>query len=369
MKKSEKKSASGPAKNGLLQLLVFVVLIGLTAIICRLLTMNDSFSFVKTIYQGNGIYNAFFNDLETDDLDVPAAVTEAETQLPPFEYDSVFGKPEYSPIAVLMSMDGTVVLDIDKDRVFFPASITKVMTAIVAYENIPDLSVMITLDQSIFDICDEENAATAGYLAGEQASALDLLYGTLLTSGADAAIALADYVAGSEEEFAVLMNQKAAEYGLTNTNFVNCTGLHNTKHYSTAYELAIIMSHALEIDLLREIMSSYSYRSTTATLHETGLVLVSTVGKAFTKAGLEMGNVLGGKTGFTDDALLCLASFADMVIDGQTETFILVTLGAGDGSYDTPYHVYDANLVFNSVVSETDTEAATETEAETAANG
>jgi D-alanyl-D-alanine carboxypeptidase (penicillin-binding protein 5/6) len=346
-KQIKKKSSQS---SSFAQLAIFVLLVVAVVLIAHLLTSNEPFSFVKTIYQGNGIYNAFFNNADVGDYDIPPAVTEAETQVPKFLYSDVFGKIEHSPIAVMISAtDGSVVLDKDKDRMFFPASITKVMTAIVVYENIPDLSTMVSFDHDIFVYCTEQNAAISGFLTGEKASALELLYGTLITSGADCAIALAKHIAGSEEAFAVLMNEKCAEFGLENTNFVNCTGLHNAKHYSTAHDLAIIMQKALEIDLLREIMTTRNYRTKTATMHPEGLAMVSTVTKAFNKARLSQGKVLGGKTGFTDDALLCLASFADVKIEDTVETFILVTLGAGEGGYDTPYHIYDANLVFNTV--------------------
>ena len=339
---------AGKRYNGYIKLIVFIVIIGLVILVCALMARNGEFSFVKTIYQGNGIYNAFYSSLDTSDINIPEAETDAETTLPEHVYD-MFGEVEYSQIALLLAEDGTIIFDKDGDRSFFPASITKIMTAIVAVENIPDLSVMITMDEDIYTYCAEEYAATSGFVAGESVCALDLLYGTLLTSGADSAIALARHVAGTEEAFAEMMNAKAEEYGLTGTHFANCTGLHNVKHYSTAYDLAIILQNALKNDLLREIMSTYSYCSEATNKHPSGLWLVSTVGKAFRNAGIDMGCILGGKTGFTDEALLCLASFADIDVDGETITFILVTLGAGDGGNDIPYHIYDADLVFNSI--------------------
>lgn len=368
-KTNKDKNEQNKASNGFLKLSLFIVLAALIVAACVVLANNDVFSYVKTIYDGNGIYNAFYSDLDTSDLDIPQAVTQAETTIPEHVYD-MFGEVEYSQIAILMAEDGSIIFSKDGDRSFFPASITKVMTAIVAVENIPDLSVMITMDEDIYTYCASEYAATSGFVAGETVNALDLLYGTLLTSGADSAIALARYVAGSEEAFAEMMNAKLDEYGLTGTHFANCTGLHNVRHYCTAHDLAIILQHALDIPLIREIMSTYSHLSEGTNKHPQGIWLVSTVGRAFNSASVDMGCIIGGKTGFTDEALLCLASFADIEVDGEIITFVLVTLGAGDGGNDVPYHVYDANLVFNSIPHETSLpEETEETTADTAEDG
>ena len=143
------------------------------------------------------------------------------------------------------------------------------------------------------------------------------------------------------------MNAKAAELGCKNTNFANATGLHNPNHYSTAHDIAKMMSYALNISLLREIMSKDSYTTSPTNINPNGLHFTSTVTSAFKREGLDMGIIQGGKTGFTYEALLCLASFADLEVEGENKTFILVTLGAGDTSNTVRYNAIDANAVFN----------------------
>lgn len=372
MKKENEKSGKSPP-NELIQLLIFISIIAAAFILIRALTYQKTFSVAKTVFPGNGIYNTFYYSGTNSDMEIPIPYVETESTLPD-ETFLKFGTFENSTCGTLISLDGSVIIDVSKDKPTFPASLTKIMTAIVAYEHIPDLSVEITLDQSIFDYTDEENASIAGYAAGETANALDLLYASLMASGADASIALAKYVTasdggGSEQAFAVLMNEKAAELGCTNTHFVNSTGLHNSDHYSSAYDLARIMAYALQIDTLRAIMSTEYYTTSPTNLNEKGLTFSSTVCSAFKRAGLKMGIIEGGKTGFTYEALQCLASFAELEIEGENMTFILVTLGAGDGTNNTPYNAIDADAVFNiqRQEAETEAEAEAETEAETEA--
>ena len=357
--KSKKKIKSFGAIG---KLTTFAILLLVVILICSYFTSGGSFSYVKTVFNGNGEYNYFWNTISGDEFDYPTAITEAETIPLPFEYSERFGEVEYSQIALLVDEDGLVYLDKDADRTYFPASLTKIMSAIIVYENIPDLSVGVTLDEDIFTYCSEENAAIAGYSPGETVSALDLLYGMLLPSGAECALGLAQYIAGSEEGFAVLMNEKAAELGLKDTNFVTCTGLHNVKHYTTANDLMVIFKYALDIPLLREIMSTYSYCSVDASYHTNGIWLVSSLGRTFNKANMDMGIIEGGKTGYTDNALLCLASFAYLEVNGENKLFMLITLGAGDGTATVPYHIYDADSVFNSVKYDSETEIEIETE-------
>lgn len=104
-----------------------------------------------------------------------------------------------------------------------------------------------------------ENASVAGFLNGEQVTLRDLMYGLILPSGADCAVALALYTAGSEAAFADMMNEKVAELGLKNTHFMNPTGLHDENQYSTCHEIALILEYALRDDFMRTVLSTYKY--------------------------------------------------------------------------------------------------------------
>lgn len=352
MKNKQKKRKSG---NTALMLLVFTIFVTVAFITLKILFSSPTFTLVDTAYAGNGIYNPFFmNGTGIIDTDIPIPASEAETAVTE-EIIDIFGKITYSPNAALITGDGTVVIDIDKDKIAFPASLTKIMTAIVTLERVDDLSAKVVMDADIFEMAAAENAAIAGFISGEEVTILDLLYGTLLASGADATLALARYVSatetmpGSEEAFAVLMNEKAAELGLTNTSFVNASGLHNPKHYSTAYDMAFIFAYALKNETFRQIIITEEYTTAPTNMHAEGLKMSSTVRSAFKKAGLEMYPVLGGKTGYTPEAKLCLASFVTIEFNGVAKDFILVTLGAGDGTYETQYHAMDAYEVFRTV--------------------
>lgn len=368
MKNKQKKRKSG---NTAMMLLVFTIFIAAAFITLKLLFSSPTFTLVDTVYAGNGIYNTFFmNGTGIIDTDIPVPASEAETAVTE-EIIDIFGKITYSPEAVMITGDGTVVIDIDKDKIAFPASLTKIMTAVVTLEQVDDLSAKIVMDADIFEIAAEENAAIAGFISGEEVTVLDLLYGTLLTSGADATLALARYVSatdtapGSEEAFAVLMNEKAAELGLTHTSFVNASGLHDPKHYSSAYDMAVIFAYALKNETFRQIITSEEYTTAPTNMHAEGLEMKSTVRSVFKKAGLEMYPVLGGKTGYTPEAKLCLVSFVTIDYSGVPKDFILVTLGAGDGTYETQYHAMDAYAVFRTVANDKakQTEAATAAEA------
>ncbi|MHB1151881.1 MAG: D-alanyl-D-alanine carboxypeptidase family protein [Eubacteriales bacterium] len=352
MKNIKKRRKSG---NTGMMFLVFMIFAAVAFITLKILFSSPTFTLVDTAYAGNGIYNTFFmNGTGAIDTDIPIPASEAETAVTE-EIIDVFGKITYSPNAVLMTGDGTLVIDIDKDKIVFPASLTKIMTAVVTLERVEDLNAKVVMDADIFEIAAAENAAIAGFISGEEVTILDLLYGTLLASGADATLALARYVSatdagpGSEEAFAVLMNEKAAELGFTHTAFVNASGLHSPKHYSTAYETALLFAYALKNETFRQIITSQEYTTAPTNMHAEGLIMRSTVRSAFKKAGLEMYPILGGKTGYTPEAKLCLASFVTIEYNGVDKDFILVTLGAGDGTYETQYHAMDAYEVFRTI--------------------
>lgn len=152
----------------------------------------------------------------------------------------------YSPYAVLMDLDsGTVIAEQKGRERIYPASLTKIMTALVAIENLPDQEETITLPTELFSMLLIRHASLAGFEPEEQVCIKDLFYGILLPSGAECCIACADRIAGSEDAYAALMNEKAEQLGLTGTHFCNSTGLHEKKHYSTAEDMAKLLRYAL----------------------------------------------------------------------------------------------------------------------------
>ena len=152
-----------------------------------------------------------------------------------------------SQYAVLITADtSTVIAQKDRNARIHPASLTKIMSLIVAYEAIDDLSETFCVTSNIIDPLYLAEATLAGFAPGEEVTVQDLLYGMILPSGAEASVSLAIHTAGSEEAFVERMNEKAKEMGLTSTHFTNCSGLHDADHYCSCPAMAMILPYALQ---------------------------------------------------------------------------------------------------------------------------
>ncbi|OWR32830.1 D-alanyl-D-alanine carboxypeptidase [Saccharibacillus sp. O23] len=224
----------------------------------------------------------------------------------------------------------------------YPASMTKIMTALVAIENLPDLQAKTTLPASIFPDLKRQGASMAGFKAGEKVKAIDLLHGSLLPSGAEASIGLAYAVSGSEKAFAKKMNEKAKQLGMKHTNFVNSTGLPNANHYTTVKDMSILMTAALKNPTFRKIATTHKYSTWATNLHPKGITFRSTLSETAPTLQFKGGRILGGKTGYTQAAGLCLASIA--VKNGKE--YLLVSAGAAGNPRTKPNHIRDALNVY-----------------------
>ncbi|MCC8023502.1 MAG: D-alanyl-D-alanine carboxypeptidase [Clostridiales bacterium] len=250
------------------------------------------------------------------------------------------GAALYSSAAVLVRCsDSAVLLDQESGLSIYPASLTKMMTVLVGLEQLESLEERITIPADIYSELYESGASMAGFFAGERVRAEDLLYGILLPSGAEACLALALHVADTEQDFAALMNQKAAELGMRDTHFTNATGLHDPAHVSTVRDMAVLVAYGLEIPAFRTMLLAGSYTTSG------GLEFQSTLSKAAPDLSVTGGEILGGKTGYTSQAGLCLASVARI----EGEMYILVTAGAPGDHESLPLHVLDARQVYNQI--------------------
>lgn len=251
-----------------------------------------------------------------------------------------------SPYAVLMDAStGEVLAEQNADTQMYPASLTKILTAVTAMESVNSLDEIVTMPYEIYAALYEEGASMAGFEAGEQASVRQLLYGVILPSGAECCIALADLIDGSESAFVQRMNEKAQALGMSSTHFVTCTGLHDAQHYSTVRDIAVLLQYALQSSDFREIFTTHSYSVAPTAQHPEGFTFYSTMFQSLGDASVTGGEILGGKTGYTEEAGLCLASLAQ--VNGRE--YILVTAGA-PGSHDTePLHTIDAKTVYNRI--------------------
>ncbi|WP_147566228.1 D-alanyl-D-alanine carboxypeptidase family protein [Clostridium tyrobutyricum] len=251
-----------------------------------------------------------------------------------------------SPNAILVRLkDDAILMQKNSQEKIYPASLTKIMTAIVAIENLSNLNEEIELTNYTFQGLYKADASMTGFQPGENVRAIDLLYGALLPSGAESCIGLADQIAGSEQGFVKMMNQKAADIGMDNTHFENATGLHNKNHYTTVKDMAILLSYALQNDTFREIFTSSRHSTQPTNKHPDGMTFYSTMFQELINQNTIDGEILGGKTGYTNEAGLCLASLAKV----DRQEYILISAGAKGNHHSEQYNITDALAVYSSI--------------------
>lgn len=244
--------------------------------------------------------------------------------------------------AILVERGGGTLGEVNADETIYPASLTKMMTVLLAAEAFDDLDAAVTLEEDLFGPLWAANASIAGFEPGETVTVRDLLYGALLPSGAECCAAIAVQLDGSEDAFARRMNRRAQELGMEHTHFVNATGLQDSEHVSTVEDLALLLDAALDNPTFREVFTAQRYSTPPTNLHPDGITVSSSVFSLMQDADLGSMTLLGGKTGFTDEAGLCLATLARA---DDTE-YILVTAGAPGQSHTDTAHVEDAAAVY-----------------------
>ena len=207
-----------------------------------------------------------------------------------------------------------------------PASMTKVLTVLVAAEQITekDLDDTFTMTLEITDYAYVNDCSSVGFLDGEEVPVRDLFYGTILPSGGDAAVGLATYISGSQESFVELMNDKLEELGLSDSaHFTNCIGLYDADHYCTAYDMAVIMKAAMENEMCREFLSAHTYTTAPTTQHPDGITISNWFLRKIEDKDMG-GEVLCGKTGYVVQSRNCAVSYSRI----QGTPYICVTIGA-----------------------------------------
>jgi D-alanyl-D-alanine carboxypeptidase (penicillin-binding protein 5/6) len=236
-----------------------------------------------------------------------------------------------------------ILFDDGGDERVYPASLTKIMTAVIALENIENLDDQIVLGSEMFRALYE--CSQAGFEPGEIVSALDLLYGLALPSGAECAVGLAERISGTESAFAALMNEKARELGMNGTHFMNSTGMHDANHYTTAKDMAALTAYAIQNDGFYKIFTTDKYLTKPTIKHPNGVAFYSTLFSNMNGASFSGGVILGGKTGYTDEAGQCLASLSEK----NGERLILITFGAPGDNKTRFLHIEDAKKVLSAV--------------------
>ena len=313
------------------KLCVFLlILLLLVAIISRCAVYKRSRNAYSDVANPNpnftqDVINGMYND--SDKIEYAKRTKSTET----LKVDSEYG--------ILIDVENnTIVAEKGGNKKIYPASLTKIMTLIVAVEEIEDLNQKYTFKAETLDKLYNEEASVAGFLPDETVSATDILYGAILPSGADATVALAEIVAGSEKEFVKLMNLKANEMGLKQTHFMNSSGLHDEFHYTTPHEMALITNYAVNNKKCFEILSAISYTTAKTEQHPDGIELYSTMFSTMYGNEAETVTIKAGKTGFTNEGGNCLASYAETEKGGK---YVLVTTN-GSGRYAPTYDAFNA---------------------------
>lgn len=246
-----------------------------------------------------------------------------------------------------------IVIDYDTDQVIanknadekmYPASMTKMMTAIIAIENLTDMSQTVTITDDMLAGLKEEDAALVGFKTGDTPTIQDILYGIALPSGADATNAAAFTVSGSIEAYVELMNQKATEIGMTNTHFVNTSGLHDENHYSTARDIATLLKYCLQNETFKTVFSAHEYTTTSLASAPEGIQLTNTIFTQAEKNQYDITGLIGGKTGFTYPAGHCLAAWSTI-----NDMNLITVVANADAASATSPHIQDTSILLTSL--------------------
>lgn len=264
--------------------------------------------------------------------------------------DNLKDKIGSSDVILYNLNDDSILYEENSSRKVQIASLTKIMTAIVTIENNENLSQEVEITNEVFKGIEEYSKA--GFKLNDKATYEELLYGVLLSSGADAVNAIVVNMGGNEK-FVSLMNEKAKELNLTNTKFDNAIGMDSENNYSTAKDLAELLKYSLQNETFKKIFTTRTYN-----IDRLNLKLSSTLIK-YASSGIDISYIKGAKSGFTDGAGYCLASIAEI----DDVEYLLVTLGANPkGSKSqavkdatTIYNYFSENYDYQKVISKGET--------------
>ncbi len=228
-------------------------------------------------------------------------------------YDDVMEEMKlYSDCLLLVSTDnGEIIFSKNANKQTAPASLTKIITAIVVLENCSDLTATVTIPESCIRELDGTGSSLGGLMVGEQLTVYDLLCCLMLVSANESATTLADYVSGGDRaKFVSMMNEVAERLGCTNSHFENPHGLDNDNQYVTATDMAKFITHAMSFPAFEEIVAKKSYvlpetnMQQSRTIHTSNYMLISRYKDYYCKY------VKGGKTGSTSNAGRCFVAYA-----------------------------------------------------------
>lgn len=289
---------------------------------------------------------------EIKEENITEEVTLAQKNVSDFQFnttedtESIYNEEIISSNAILIdeNTDTIVASKGAKERIS-PASMTKVLTILVAAENLTreQLDDTFTMTREITDYSYVNECSAVGFLEGERVTVRDLFYGTILTSGGDAAVGLATYVAGSHEAFVDMMNEKLVELGLEETShYTNCVGLYDEEHYSTVYDMAVIMKAAIQSEFCKDVLAAHRYVTESTLEHPEGIDISNWFLRRIEDKDTG-GEVLCAKTGYVKQSRSCAVSYGTFA---GGEPYICVTAGSS-GSWRC---IYDHVDIYNEYV-------------------
>jgi D-alanyl-D-alanine carboxypeptidase (penicillin-binding protein 5/6) len=216
-------------------------------------------------------------------------------------------------VLLLDAETGEMLVERNYTAAINPASMTKILTLLVAAEHVTPEAMehgVFTMTRAVGDYCYINNCSVVGYEVDEVIPMLELFYGCILCSGADACLGLAQTIFGSHEAMVEAMNAKLEELGLSDTtHFVNCVGLYDKDHYSTVEDIAIILKAALENDFCRQVLETKVYNSVPTPQHPDGQVLSNLFSRRIQYQDTGSVEVFSAKTGYVEESGFCAASY------------------------------------------------------------
>ena len=238
--------------------------------------------------------------------------------LQPTEKTQQLGEEFASTYALLADAEtGEILVEKSSDAVISPASMTKILTLLVAAEIIQDWDTSFTMTREVGDYCYRNDCSVVGYEVDEEVPARELLYGTILPSGADAALGLAILSAGSHEAFVEKMNEKCAQLGLSaNAHFTNCVGLYDPEHHCTLRDMALILRAAMDNDICRPVLTARKFQTAPTAFHPEGQLLSNWFLRRIEDKDCGSITVQGAKTGYVVQSGSCAASYGETA-DGR----------------------------------------------------
>ncbi len=290
----------------------------------------------------DGVQGAGEEDVSgSDSRDIYGPLPEGEWHPKVFKAGATVSTAEFS--SEIISEYG-VLIDVENETIvaqragkirMYPASMTKILTVLTAAdalgilgpegENSPVLDEKFTITIEITDYSFVNDCSNVGFEVGEEVTVRDLFYGTILPSGADAALGLAYYVSGSQEAFVELMNQELERLNLLGTShFTNCVGIYDDEHYSTAYDIAVMLKTAADNPFCRKVLSTRTYTTSQTEQHPEGMTISNWFLRRIEDKDTH-GEMLCGKTGYVAQSKSCAASLA---CDVNGKEYVCVMAGS-----------------------------------------